>query len=64
MKALSDPNQVRIVKMLQHRSMCVCKLLAYEGAPKPKVLEILKLLPRPPVAKNVDSPHEWSLPPW
>ena len=23
MKALSDPNRVRIMKMLQHRSMCV-----------------------------------------
>ena len=23
MKALSDPNRVRIMKMFQHRSMCV-----------------------------------------
>ena len=26
MKALSDPNRVKIVKMLQHKGMCVCEL--------------------------------------
>ena len=26
MKALSDPNRVRIVKMLQHKLMCVCEV--------------------------------------
>jgi hypothetical protein len=26
MKALSDPNRVKIVKMLQHKMMCVCEL--------------------------------------
>ena len=26
MKALSDPNRVKIVKMLQHKTMCVCEL--------------------------------------
>jgi ArsR family transcriptional regulator len=26
MKALSEPNRVKIVKMLQRRSMCVCEL--------------------------------------
>ena len=28
MKALSDPNRVKIVKMLQHKAMCVCELRA------------------------------------
>ena len=28
MKALSDPNRVKIVKMLQHKRMCVCELQA------------------------------------
>ncbi|MEE8480014.1 MAG: ArsR family transcriptional regulator, partial [Desulfobacterales bacterium] len=28
MKALSDPNRVKIVKMLQHKTMCVCELQA------------------------------------
>jgi ArsR family transcriptional regulator, arsenate/arsenite/antimonite-responsive transcriptional repressor len=26
MKALSDPARVRIVKMLQHKTMCVCEI--------------------------------------
>jgi ArsR family transcriptional regulator len=26
MKALSDPNRVKIVKMLQHKMMCVCEI--------------------------------------
>ena len=26
MKALSEPNRVKIVKMLQHKSMCVCEM--------------------------------------
>ena len=26
MKALSDPNRVKILKMLQHKLMCVCEL--------------------------------------
>lgn len=26
MKALSDPNRIKIVKMLQKRSMCVCEI--------------------------------------
>lgn len=26
MKALSDPNRVKIIKMLQHKLMCVCEL--------------------------------------
>lgn len=28
MKALSDPNRVRIVKLLQKRAMCVCEIQA------------------------------------
>ncbi len=27
-KALSDPNRIRIIKMLQQRSMCVCEIQA------------------------------------
>ncbi|WP_020588276.1 ArsR/SmtB family transcription factor [Desulfobacter curvatus] len=26
MKALSDPNRVKMMKMLQHRPMCVCEI--------------------------------------
>jgi len=26
MKALSDPNRIKIIKMLQHRELCVCEI--------------------------------------
>ena len=26
MKAVSDPNRVKIIKMLQHKVMCVCEM--------------------------------------
>lgn len=28
MKALSDPSRIKIMKMLQHREMCVCEIQA------------------------------------
>ena len=31
MKALSDPNRVKILKMFQHKSMCVCELRTASG---------------------------------
>ncbi|HIJ21172.1 MAG TPA: winged helix-turn-helix transcriptional regulator [Deltaproteobacteria bacterium] len=46
MKALSDPNRVRIVKMLQHRSMCVCELQAGLEISQPTVSKHLKILER------------------
>ncbi|MFP4350376.1 MAG: ArsR/SmtB family transcription factor [Thermodesulfobacteriota bacterium] len=44
MKALSDPNRVKIVKMLQHRSMCVCEIQAALGIAQPTASKHLKLL--------------------
>ncbi len=44
MKALSDPNRVRIVKMLQQRMMCVCELQAALGLAQPTVSKHLKVL--------------------
>lgn len=26
MKAISDPNRVKILKVLQHKTMCVCEI--------------------------------------
>ncbi len=46
MKALSDPNRVRIVKMLQHRSLCVCELQACLSVSQPTVSKHLKILER------------------
>ena len=46
MKALSDSNRVRIVKMLQRRSMCVCELQAGLCVSQPTVSKHLKILER------------------
>jgi ArsR family transcriptional regulator len=44
MKALSDPNRVKLVKMLQHRVMCVCEIQAGLGIAQPTVSKHLKVL--------------------
>jgi ArsR family transcriptional regulator len=45
MKALSDPNRVKIVKMLQHKVMCVCEIqtaIALAQSTASKHLKILE----------------------
>jgi len=44
MKALSDPNRVKIVKMLQHRTMCVCEIKEALQIAQPSVSKHLKIL--------------------
>jgi ArsR family transcriptional regulator, arsenate/arsenite/antimonite-responsive transcriptional repressor len=44
MKALSDGHRVRIIKMLQHRTMCVCEIQAALGVAQPTVSKHLKVL--------------------
>ena len=44
MKALSDPNRVKILKMLQHRVMCVCEIKEALGLAQPTVSRHLKVL--------------------
>lgn len=44
MKALSDPNRVKILKMLQKRSMFVCELQAALTLAQPTVSKHLKVL--------------------
>lgn len=45
MKALSDPNRLKIVKILQHRSgMCVCELKSLLHIAQPTVSKHLKVL--------------------
>lgn len=44
MKALSDPNRVKIVKMLQHRAMCVCEIQAALEISQPSVSKHLRIL--------------------
>ena len=44
MKALSDPNRVKIVKMLQHKVMCVCEMQAALQLAQSSVSKHLKIL--------------------
>lgn len=44
MKALSDPNRVKIVKMLQHKTMCVSEMQEALHVSQPTVSKDLKIL--------------------
>lgn len=44
MKALSDPNRVKIIKLLQHKTLCVCELTEALGLAQPTVSKHLKIL--------------------
>lgn len=44
MKAMSDPNRVKIVKLLQHRNLCVCEMRAALKIAQPTVSKHLKIL--------------------
>jgi ArsR family transcriptional regulator, arsenate/arsenite/antimonite-responsive transcriptional repressor len=44
LKALADPNRMRIMKMLQHKEMCVCELTEALAIAQPSVSRHLKIL--------------------
>ena len=44
LKALSDPSRVIIIKLLQHKTMCVCELTSALGLSQPTVSKHLKVL--------------------
>jgi ArsR family transcriptional regulator, arsenate/arsenite/antimonite-responsive transcriptional repressor len=44
MKAMSDPNRVKILKMLQHKSLCVCEMQSALDIAQPTVSNHLKVL--------------------
>ena len=44
MKALSDPNRVKIIKILQKRVMCVCEIQAALGLAQPTISKHLKVM--------------------
>ncbi|CAN2040758.1 ArsR family transcriptional regulator, arsenate/arsenite/antimonite-responsive transcriptional repressor [Candidatus Magnetomoraceae bacterium gMMP-15] len=44
MKALSDPNRLKILKMLQKRALCVCEMRAGLGLAQSTVSKHLKIL--------------------
>ena len=43
-KALADKNRLRILKMLQHKKLCVCELSAALGITRPSVSRHLGLM--------------------
>ncbi len=44
MKALSDPNRVKIIKLLQHRVLCVCEIREALGLAQSTVSKHLRIL--------------------
>jgi ArsR family transcriptional regulator len=52
MKALSDPTRVRIVKILQHKSLCVCELQQLLSIPQPAVSKHMKALEKAGLVKG------------
>ncbi len=44
MKALSDPSRLKVIKMLQHKSMCVCEIQKALEVPQPTASRQLKIL--------------------
>lgn len=44
MKALSDPNRVKLLKILQQKELCVCEIQAALGIAQPTVSKHLKIL--------------------
>ncbi len=44
MKALSDTNRVKIIKLLNQKTMCVCELQGALGIAQPTVSKHLKIL--------------------
>ncbi|MBU0675131.1 MAG: metalloregulator ArsR/SmtB family transcription factor [Proteobacteria bacterium] len=44
MKALSDPNRITVMKMLEVRELCVCEITAILGLAQSTVSKHLKLL--------------------
>ncbi len=44
LKALADPNRMRVMKMLQHKEMCVCELTEALGIAQPSVSRHMRIL--------------------
>ena len=44
MKAASDPNRIKILKMLEHKKMCVCEIQSALGTAQSTASKHLKLL--------------------
>ena len=52
LKAVSDKNRIRIIKMLEKKQMCVCELAAVLEITQPSVSKHLKILNNAGVIKD------------
>lgn len=52
MKALSDPNRVKVVKFLQFKKMCVCEIKEALQIAQPSVSKHLKILEEAGLVKS------------
>jgi ArsR family transcriptional regulator len=52
MKALSDPNRVRMIKLLQNKDLCVCEIQQLFSIPQPAVSKHMKVLEKAGVVKG------------
>jgi len=52
MKALSDPNRVRMIKLLQNKDLCVCELQQLLSIPQPAVSKHMKVLEKAEMVKS------------
>lgn len=52
MKALSDPNRVRLLKILQKRGLCVCEIQALFEMAQPTVSKHMKLMEQAGLVKG------------
>lgn len=52
MKALSDPNRVRMIKLLQNKALCVCELQQLLTIPQPAVSKHMKVLEKAGLVKS------------
>jgi ArsR family transcriptional regulator len=52
MKALSEPSRLKIIKMLQHKPMCVCEIQKTRDIPQPTASRQLKILEDAGIAES------------
>lgn len=52
-KALADPTRLRIIKLLEKKSMCVCELTAVLGIKQPSVSHHLGILKRAGLVEDI-----------
>jgi len=52
MKALADPNRVRILKILQHKALCVCEIQELFSIPQPTISKHMKVLEKAGMVKG------------